>query len=132
MAGDLRGQGASSFISACFKKVAADGTANVLVAETGNGMLRGMRIPGAQENMEGGFPGEPQSAVVRLIRIALWRDRRRTEKLLSGLRAAVESEIGLLEERLMAKLESIDTSVSLVAGELARRGDEPQSGGAGS
>ena len=58
-------------------------------------------------------------------RIALRRERRHTEKLLKGLLLAINSEIGLVEERMLAKLEDIDTSVSLIAGELARRNSDP-------
>jgi hypothetical protein len=102
------------------------------VADTGDGMLRRMPIPGPQESTGRGSSDDPQCDTVRLIRIALWRERRHTEKLLNGLFAAVNSKIGLLEERTLATLEDIDNSVSLVAGELARRSNDPPPGGAGS
>jgi hypothetical protein len=75
--------------------------------------------------MERGFPDDPQGDAVRLIRIALWRDRRHTEKLLTSLLATIRAEIGLMEKRMLAKLEDIDTSVGLVAGELGRRSSDP-------
>jgi len=109
----------------CFEKLAANGNLNILVAETGGCMLGRMPTPGPQENMERGFPDDPQGEAVRLIRIALWRDRRHTEKLLTSLLATIRTEIGLMEERMLAKLEDIDTSVGLVAGELARRSSDP-------
>src|ERR1017187_8759905 len=112
-----------------FKKRAANGTANVLVDDTGDGMLRRMPILGPKENTERGCPDDPQGDALRLIGIALWRERRHTEKLLNGLLVAIKAEIGLAEQRTMAKLEDIDTSVSLIAGELARRNGDPPSNG---
>jgi hypothetical protein len=91
-----------------------------------------MAIHRRRENTGRGIPDDPQHDAVRLLRIALWRDRRHTEKLLNGLFAAVKTEIRLLEERMSAKLENIDTSVSLVAGELARQNSDPPSTNAGS
>jgi hypothetical protein len=116
----------------CFEKLAATGNSNILVAETGDCMLGRMSTPGPQENMERGFPDDPQRDTFRLIGIALWRERRHTEKLLDGLRGAINTEIGLLQERVLAKLENIDTCVSLVAGELARRSSDPPASDAGS
>lgn len=52
--------------------------------------------------------------------------------MLKGLLLAVNAEIGRVEERTLAKLEDIDTSVSLIAGELARRNSDPPSNGTGS
>lgn len=52
--------------------------------------------------------------------------------MLKGLLLAINSEIGLAEDRMLAKLEDIDTSVSLIAGELARRNSDPPSNGTGS
>jgi hypothetical protein len=95
-------------------------------------MLRGMPIPGPQENRERGFPDDPQGDGVRLIRIALWRDRKHTEKLLKDLLVAIETEIGLLDKRISGKLQDIDTSVSLIAGELARRSSDQPPGGTSS
>ena len=91
-----------------------------------------MPIPGPKENREGGSPDDPQYDAVRLIRIALWRERRYTEKLLNGLLAAIKAENGLMEERILAKLENIDTSVSLVARELAGRSSDAPLSDAGS
>lgn len=112
-----------------FKKLAANGTGDILVVETGDGMLRGMPIPGPQENMEKGFPDDFQGEALRLIRIALWRDRTHTDKLLNGLLADINTEIALLDKRISAKLQDIDTSLSLIAGELARRSSDPPKGG---
>jgi hypothetical protein len=47
-----------------------------------------------------GSQGDPQCDAVRLIGIALWRERRHTEKLLNGLLAAINAEIKLAEERI--------------------------------
>ncbi|MGA2269048.1 MAG: hypothetical protein ABSH44_11320 [Bryobacteraceae bacterium] len=115
-----------------FKKLAANGTANVLVADTVTAMLRRMSIPGPQENTERGSSDDPQRDGGRLIGLALWRERRHTEKLLNGLLVAIKAEIGLAEERTLAKLEDIDTSVGLIAGELARRNSNPPSNGTAS
>jgi hypothetical protein len=92
-------------------------------------MLMMMAIPGPQENTERGSPDDPQCDALRLIRIALWRDRRHTEKLLKSLLLGINTEIGLVEERILAKLEDIDTSVSLIAREFARRNGDPPSNG---
>ena len=105
---------------------------NILLAETGNGMLRKMPMSGPQENTGRGSPDDPQSDTFRLIGIALWRERRHTEKLLNGLLVAIKAEIGLVEKRTLAKLEDIDTSVGLIAGEIARRNSDPPSNGSGS
>ena len=51
--------------------------------------------------------------------------RRHAEKLLTSLLATIRAEIGLMEKRMLAKLEDIDTSVGLVAGELGRRSSDP-------
>jgi len=82
--------------------------------------------------MERGSPDEPQRDAVRLIGIALWRERRHIEKLLNSQLAAIKTEIGLMEERILAKLEDIDVSVSLIAREFARRNGDPPSNGTGS
>ena len=68
---------------------------------------------------------------VRLVRIALWRERRHTERLLKDQFLAIKAEIRLGEEKVLAKLEGIDTSVSLIAGELARRANDPTPDGSG-
>jgi transposase len=49
-----------------------------------------------------------------------------------GLLVDIKADIGLVEERMLAKLEDIDTSVGLVAGELARRNSDPPANGHGS
>lgn len=90
-----------------------------------------MPIAGSQENTERDFPTNPQRDAFRHIGIALWRERRHTEKLLNGLLIAIEAEIGLKEERTLTKLEEIDTALGLVAGELARRTSDPPSKGTG-
>ena len=95
-------------------------------------MLRKMRIPGPTENAESGSPHEPQVNTVRLVRIALWRERRHTEGLLNDQLLAIKAEIGLVEEKILAKLDGLDTSVSLIAGELAHRNSDPPSNGTGS
>jgi hypothetical protein len=114
------------------KKVTAAGTSNRLSADTVDGMLRRMPIPGAQENMERGSPHDPQCNALRLSRIALWHERRHTENLLKDLLLAINAEIGLVEQRMLTKLGDIDTSVSLIAGELARRSSDPPLNDAGS
>jgi hypothetical protein len=111
--------------------VAAAGTSNRLPADTVGAMLRGMPIPGPLENTERGFPHDPQCNTLRLSKIALWQERRHTEKLLDSLLVAIKTEIGLVEGRILAKIEDIDTSISLVAGELARRSNDPPSDRAG-
>jgi hypothetical protein len=79
--------------------------------------------------MERNFPNEPQWNTIRLMRIALWRERKHTEKLLKDQLLAITAEIRLAEERVVAKLEGLDASANLIAGELARRsGDPPPSG----
>jgi hypothetical protein len=113
------------------RAIAPTGTSNSLSADTGNSMLRRMRIPSPTENAESGLPHEPQ-CYIRLVRNALWRERRHTERLVKDQFLATSNEIGLLEKRMLAKLEDIDASVSLVAGELARRSGDPPSNGTGS
>jgi hypothetical protein len=95
-------------------------------------MLRRMRIASPTEDAESGFPHEPQWNILPLVRIALWRERRHTETLLKDQLLAIKTEIGLVEKRMMAKLEDVDASVSLVAGELARRSSDPPVNDAGS
>ena len=95
-------------------------------------MLTGMRIPGPVENMDSDFPREPQWNAIRLVRIALWRERRHTERLLKDQLLAIKAEIRLVDQRMMAKLEEIDTSMSLIAGELARRSSDPPANGGSS
>jgi hypothetical protein len=116
----------------CPERITATGTSDRLAADTVAAMLRRMPIPGPQENTEGDSLDDPQRDAFRLIGIALWRERRHTEKLLNGLLVATKAELGLVEQRMLAKLEDIDSSVSLVAEELARRSSDPPSGGAGS
>lgn len=87
---------------------------------------------GPKEYSGKGSPRDPQWNALRLSRIALRRERRHTEKLLKGLLLAINAKIGLVEERALAKLEDIDTSVSLIAGELARRNSGPPPSGTGS
>lgn len=91
-----------------------------------------MQTPGTKEDAENGLPHEPQWNAIRLVRIALWRERRHTERLLKEHVLGIRSEIGLTEEKILAKLESIDTSVSLIAGEIARRSGDPPPSGTGS
>jgi hypothetical protein len=91
-------------------------------------MLRRMLVPGPQENTKGSSPDNPQREAVRLVGIALWRERRHIEKLLNGLLVDINTEIGLLDKRMSAKLQDIDTSLSLIARELARRASEPPAG----
>jgi len=109
------------------EKIAGSGRSDRLAAGTVDGKLRRMPIPGPQENTERGSPDDLQKDAGRLIRIALWRERRHTEKMLNSLLVAIKTEIGLLEERMSTKLEDIDTSVSLIAGEVARRNSDPPS-----
>jgi hypothetical protein len=90
-----------------------------------------MRIPGPEEDAEHGSPHDPQWTALRLSRIALWRERRHTQRLLKDQFLAIKAEIGLVEERILAKLEDIDTSVGLIAGELARRSCDPPPNGTG-
>ena len=85
-----------------------------------------------EENAGDEFTLAPQPNARWFTRQALKRERRHTEKLLNGLLVAIKTEIGLVEERMSAKLEDIDTSVCLVAGELAHRSSNPPSGGTGS
>ena len=122
--GDFRDQRA--------EKVAAAGTSHRLPAYTVDGMLRTMPIHGPKEYSERGSPRDPQWNALRLSRIALRRERRHTEKMLKGLLLAINTKIGLVEERMLAKLEDIDTSVSLIAGELACRNSDPPLNGTGS
>jgi hypothetical protein len=109
------------------ERIAATGRSDSLATDTVDGKLRRMPILGPQENMERGSSDDPQRDVVRLIGIALWRERRHTEKLLNGQLAAIKTEIGLMEERILAKLEDIDSSLNLIAIELARRAENPSS-----
>lgn len=87
---------------------------------------------GPKEYSERGSPRDPQWNALRLSRIALRRERRHTEKMLKGLLLAINTKIGLVEERTLAKLEDIDTSVGLIAGELARRSSDAPSNDTGS
>jgi len=62
-----------------------------------------------------------------LIGAAFKRERKRTEKLFDGLLLAVSNDIARLESRLQQKLDPIDTSLSLIARELARRSSDQHS-----
>jgi hypothetical protein len=91
-----------------------------------------MRKIGTRKHPESDCPRDPQWNALRLSRIALRRERRHTERMLKGLLHAIDTEIGFLEKKILAKLEDIDTSVSLIAGELARRSSDPPLNGTGS
>jgi len=67
--------------------------------------------------------------MVRSLKRQLALERKHTEKLLDGMLLAINAQIGFTEEKVLAKLDGIDTSVSLIAGELARRSNDPPSGG---
>ena len=68
----------------------------------------------------------------RLFNRRLALERKHTEKLFASLHLAINTEIGFVEQRMIAKFEEIDASLNLIAIELARRADEPPSSDAGS
>lgn len=101
---------------------AACGRSSILVTRLVRLILRTMPIsrdPTAAAEARG--HDEAERRISRLIGGAFKRERKRTEKLLDGLRLGVRSDIGLMEERLHAKLDEIDTSLDVIARELARR-----------
>jgi len=109
------------------QRITATGTSDRLPGDTVDGMLRRMPTPDPEGNKENGSPDDPQCDALRLIGIALWREGRHTDKQLNGLLVAIKTEMGLVEQRLLARLEELDTSVSLIARELARRNSDPPS-----
>jgi hypothetical protein len=70
--------------------------------------------------------------MLRSFKRQLARERKHAEKLLDSLLLAMSARIGLAEERMLEKLDGIDTSVSLIAAELARRSSDGPSNDSGS
>jgi len=83
------------------------------------------------EDATAGRADDAQPGIPRLIGAAFKRERKRTERLFNQLVAAVSAEIGRMEEGVQNKLDWIDTSLSLIARELSRRGGGRQSDEAG-
>jgi hypothetical protein len=69
--------------------------------------------------------------VLRSLKVQFALERKHTERLFRELHAASSAEMEFLEQRMMAKFEDIDASLSLIAVELARRAENPPSNGAG-
>jgi hypothetical protein len=80
--------------------------------------------PDGQETWKSYFGERRPASVFRLFKRQLALERRQTEKLFDSLHSAVNTEIGSLEQRILAKLDEIDASVNLIAIELARQADE--------
>jgi len=87
--------------------------------------------PDPKEEWEFPFRRRTQFVVLRAFRRQLELERRYTEKLFNSLLLAINTEMGFAEQRMIAKFEEIDTSLSLIAHEIARR-DDPPSDGTGS
>jgi len=86
------------------------------------------RMSDRRETWESYFGERPQHSVMRLFKRHLALERKHTEKLLDHLYLAIKTEVALVEKRMTTKLEDIDASLNLIAGELARRGEDPPSG----
>jgi hypothetical protein len=50
-------------------------------------------------------------------------ERKYAERLIESLHRAIGAEMELMDQRIIAKLEDIDASLSLIAIELSRRDD---------
>ena len=83
--------------------------------------------PDQKESWESYFGERPRRSAVRWFKRQFSLERKYTEKLFNGLPVAIKTEIGLAERRIMAKMEEIDTSLGLIAGEIARRANDPPS-----
>ena len=75
------------------------------------------------ETFESYFGKTPRPSQ-RSFRRQFAEERKQTELLFRGLHLALDSEMKALERRLVSKLEGIDTSLNLIAAELARHGNK--------
>jgi hypothetical protein len=87
--------------------------------------------PNQGETWESYFGERRPPSAFRLFRRQLALERKYTEKLVESLQRAISTEMGLMEQRIMAKLEEIDASISLIAIELSRHADDPPSSDGG-
>ena len=87
--------------------------------------------PTQGETWESYFGERRPPSVFRLFRRHLALERKYTEKLIESLHRAISTEMGLMEQRIMAELEEIDASINLIAIELARHAGDPPSNDAG-
>jgi len=92
---------------------------------------RMLEPPDGPETWESYFGERRPPSVLWLFKRQLAVERRYTERLFNSMHGAMNTEIGLLEQRILAKLDEIDASVNLIAIELARRADEPPSNNVG-
>lgn len=77
-----------------------------------------------------GFPfwRRTRRAIVRAFKRQLDLERKYTERLLDDLLHAMRTELEFSEQRMLDRLEEIDTSLNLIARDLARRTDDRSSG----
>lgn len=68
--------------------------------------------------------------ILRALKRQLELERKTTEGLLERFFAAMNTEMEFRDQRIADQLEQIDTSLSLIASEIARHADDPSSGGA--
>ena len=69
--------------------------------------------PGPNETWESYFGKRPQPSAPRPFKRQFAWERKHTEKLFASLHLAINTEIGFMEQRMMAKLEEIDASLNL-------------------
>jgi hypothetical protein len=111
-----------------YRNVAVAGMSSRLVVNARCPMLGRMTgWPDAEETWEFPFRRRSQPAMFRAFKRQLNLERKYTDQLFNGVRLAVNTEIGCVERRIMAKLEEIDTSLGLIAREIARHADDPPS-----
>jgi hypothetical protein len=101
-------------------------------ASAGSILKRMLELPEGQETWESYFGDRRPPSVLRLFKRHLALERKYTERMLNDLHNAMKSEMGLMEQRIIEKLDDINSSLDLIARELARRSDDPPSNDSGS
>jgi hypothetical protein len=80
-------------------------------------------MPPQEETWESYFGERRPPSGFRLFKRQLALERKYAERLIESLHRAIGAEMELMDQRIIAKLEDIDASLSLIAIELSRRDD---------
>ena len=80
----------------------------------------------SREGWESYFGERRRAWILRALNRQLAAERRHTDRTLRRLFLALHTQIAVKSEQMTAKLEEIDTSVNLIAAELARGANDPQ------
>ncbi|HSU55807.1 MAG TPA: hypothetical protein VLT36_17260 [Candidatus Dormibacteraeota bacterium] len=82
--------------------------------------------PETNELWEFPFRRRSQPSLLRAVKYQLEMERKYNDKVLSHILQAIDTQIVKLEERMTVKLAEIDTSLNLIAREIARHSDDPE------